>query len=223
MEVAVHPPARRFPGGRRAAVGVLFQQRTALHEAVHGEFVERVPGARAVRGRGRQQVVDQREGVRGVRALTPYGGRRGRLHDLLQAGVDGAEERTEPTGLGGRQLGAVPVQAVHPGVQGIAPAVDDGHRVTVRVRERRGDGDAQRVQLLGRAVLTDDGGVVTAGVVEVVLVEVMLEEVRPAGGRDPVTVVQQSLGERLAGEGLTGPGVAAQHLADRRNRWKSHR
>ncbi len=101
MEVAVHPagggPVRRG----RAAVGVPFEQGAPLHEPVDREFVEGVArGAPAVLSAcGVQQVVDQREGVGGVRAAMAEGpaGRRTRAvargHHLFQAGVHGAEER----------------------------------------------------------------------------------------------------------------------------------
>jgi hypothetical protein len=67
-------------------------------------------------------------------------------------------------------------------------------------------------------VLADDRRAVAGGVVEVVF-----EEVRAAGGGDAVAVVEEALGEGLAAEGLTGVRVAAQHLADRRNRREGDR
>ncbi|CAM5622605.1 hypothetical protein SMICM304S_12230 [Streptomyces microflavus] len=67
MEVPVHPPGGGPVRRRGPAVSVPFQQRPALHEAVHGEFVERVAGAvpGALPARHGQQFVDQREGVGG--------------------------------------------------------------------------------------------------------------------------------------------------------------
>jgi hypothetical protein len=51
----------------------------------------------------------------------------------------------------------------------------------------------------------------------------VLEEVRAAGGGDAVAVVEEAQGDGLAGEGLTGVRIAAQHLADRRNRREGYR
>lgn len=143
--------------------------------------------------------------------LSPYGRRLVVPHDLFEPGVYGAEQRSEPPRLSGRQLGAVAVEAVHPVVQGIALPLDDGDGVTVRVRQGRRYRHTERVQLLGRPVLSHDRVVITAGVVEMVLVEVVLEEVRAPGGGHAVTVVEQALGQGFAGEGFMrrrGSGAA---------------
>lgn len=144
MEVAVHPAGGRDVGGGRPAVGVLFQQGAPLQEAVLGQLVEGVPGAAPACGR--QQVVDQREGVGGVGAPVSAGAPReprARLHDLLKTGVHGPEQRSEPLRLGGGELGARPVQPVDPGVQGVAPAADLRDCVTLCVLQGRGDGHAE--------------------------------------------------------------------------------
>lgn len=103
-------------------------------------------------------------------------------------------------------------------MQGVAAVVDDRDRVTLCVRERWDDGHAERLEALGRAVLSHDRRAFAGGVVQMLLVEVVLEEIGAAGGGYAVTVVQEALVERFAGERFTGVRVAAQHLADRRNR-----
>ncbi|CAM5515693.1 hypothetical protein SBADM41S_04302 [Streptomyces badius] len=211
-------------------MGVLFEQGAALHEPVLGEFVEGVArgGAAVLAARGGQQIVDQGEGVGGVRAAVPRPGGRARArravarrHHLFQAGVHGAEERAEPARLGEGQLGAGPVEAVDPGVQGVAAFADHGDGLAPGVRQGRDDGDAERLEALGGTVLAHDRGAFAAGVVQVLLVEMMLEEVGTARGGDAVSVVQQALGDRLAGERLAHARISAQHLADRGNRWTS--
>lgn len=128
------------------------------------------------------------------------------LHDLRQAGVYEPEQRTEAVGFPGGELGAVPVAAVHPGVQGVAVAADHGDGVAVRVRYGRGDRDAESLEAFGGPVLAGDGLAVA--------VQVVLEEVFAAGGGEPVAAVQQALGDAFAGERLTGGRVAAQQGAD---------
>jgi hypothetical protein len=51
----------------------------------------------------------------------------------------------------------------------------------------------------------------------VVAVEVVLEEVRPAGGREAVTAIQEPLGDGFAGEGFARVLVAAQKRGDGRS------
>lgn len=146
------------------------------------------------------------------RSTGPLREPRARPHDLLQPGVHGPEQRPEPLRLVGAELGARPVQPVHPRVQGVAPAADLRDRVALGVLDGRGDGHAQRLEPLGGAVLADDRGAVAGGVVEVVL-----EEVGAAGGGDAVAVVEQALGDGFAAEGLAGVRIAAQHLVHRRH------
>ncbi len=73
---------------------VLLQQGSPFDETMHGELVERVPGAQPPRRR--EQLVDQCERIGGVG--TAASGRRWRVrfHDLLQTCVHGSEEGPEP-------------------------------------------------------------------------------------------------------------------------------
>ncbi len=209
MEVAVHPPGGGLGDRRGPPVGVPLQEDPPLQEAVFRQYVEGVAGPPPARER--QQLVDQGEGVGGVGAVgtavrTPCG----LLHHPVEAGVHEPQERSEPPGLRRRELGAVPVPAVDPRVQGVAAAADHRDRAAVGVLDGRGDGDAERLEVAGGAVLASDRVAVA--------VQVVLEEVVAAGGHEAVAVVEQALGHGLAGERLARVAVVAQQGADGRRR-----
>lgn len=123
--------------------------------------------------------------------------------------MDDAQERPQPCALPRGELAAVPVPAVDPGVQRVRVAPDDGDGAPVGAGQRRGDGDAEVRETLGRPVLAGDRGRVGG-----LGVEMVLEEVAAAGGAQPVAAVEQPLFDGVAGQ--RGPGgVLAEEGAQR--------
>ena len=104
-------PRRRWrgPAGRRWACWPSSTRRSRSRCSASSSKASRGP----VPAGPRHQVVDEREAVRGIGAevlgLWHVG-----LHDLGQAGVHEPEQRAEPAGLHGAELGAVAVAAVRP-------------------------------------------------------------------------------------------------------------
>ncbi len=94
-------------------------------------------------------------------------------------------------------------------MQGVGVAADDGDRAALAVRERQGDRDAEVGEALGGPVPAFDGGRVGG-----VRIEVVLEEVAAAGGAEPVAAVEETLVDRLTGEGGSR-GVQAEQGAQR--------
>lgn len=205
MEVAVHP-AHRTPA-RRAPVGVLLQQRAAFQQAVAGQFVERVGGA--VAAYAAEQVVDEGEGVGGVGGDGFGTGTRVCRHHPLQARVHHSQQRPQPAALDGRELSAVPVPSLDPGVQRVGVSADHRDRAPVPPGQRGRHRYAQIGQALGGPVLTGDRGRVGG-----LRVEVVLEEVAAVGGAQAIAPVEQALVDGLAGDGGTG-AVLAQQFAQR--------
>ena len=181
VEVAVHPAGDRVAGVGRAAVGVPFQQGTALQQPVLGQFVEGL--ARCAGAHPPQQRGDQRIGHLGVRARVParLGGG---LHPG-QGGVDEAEQRAQAAGVRGGEFAALAVPSLHPRVEREAAAAEHGDGAPVGVGHRWRDRQAHLVQPLGRPVLAGDDGGVGGGAVDV-----QLEEVAAAGGGQPEPPVQ---------------------------------
>lgn len=200
MEVAVHPADRA--AARRAAVGVLLQERAAFQQTVAGQVVEGV--GRLVAPDVAQQVLDEVEGVGRVGALHRVGAR-GRAgaslgrHHALQAGVHGAQQRAQARALRAGELAAVQMPSVDPGVQRVGVSADDGDRTALAVGERRGDRDPDLGEAPGGEMAALDGvGVGGVGV------EMVLQEVAAPCGAHPVAPVEQPLVHRFAGEGRTG-------------------
>lgn len=156
----------------------------------------------------REQLVDLGVGTARVGArMAP--GVRGRL-DPGEAGVHPAEQVAQPLRLDLAEFGALAVSAVDPGEQRVTVAADRGDRVPVLVRERRGGRYTQSDQAPCRPVLPHDDPRIGR-----IRGNVLLEEENTPGSGDPPALVEQALGDWIAGQRGTRMLVAAQQSGQR--------
>lgn len=209
------------------------QEGAPLQEPVPGQLVEGV--VRAVAAYPGEQAVDECEGVGGVGSpgrihpsaaaeppapalaepsVAPVAsvGRAGvrPCVGITRSRLAWTTPRSAPSRAHCRVVSWPPCRC-RPSIQGAARTrgPDDGDGAPVGAGQRRGDGDAEVRETLGRPVLAGDRGRVGG-----LGVEMVLEEVAAAGGAQPVAAVEQPLFDGVAGQ--RGPGgVLAEEGAQR--------